>query len=245
MKKYPRTYHFLFSPEVQSDDKVLSLKDLGNFISEEYVILEKMDGQNNCFKDGQLYARSHQLPTKHEWDTYLSNLCYSKDMNPNYDYFFENLYAIHSIEYTNLSTYIFLINIHDKTTGEVLSWDEVEAEGRRLNIKTPKVIFRGTVKSMVEYKKLMENQIRFESSEGGECEGFIARPVKRFYLEDFTKKVGKYVRKGHVQTDVHWRNNWKKAKLKLSVCFNPLYGLSNEEIASLVATIVPAKNEEG
>ena len=30
---------------------------------------------------------------------------------------------------------------------------------------------------------------------------------------------------------------------ELSVCFNPLYGLSNEEIASLVATIVPAKDE--
>jgi hypothetical protein len=96
-----------------------------------------------------------------------------------------------------------------------------------------------------EYKKLMENQIRFESSEGGKCEGFIARPAKRFHLEDFRKKVGKYVRKGHVQTDIHWRNNWKKAKLKLSTCFNPLYGLSNEEIASLVATIVPAKDEEG
>ena len=29
----------------------------------------------------------------------------------------------------------------------------------------------------------------------------------------------------------------------MSVCLNPLYGLSNEEIASLVATIVPAKDD--
>ena len=46
MKKYPRTFHFQFSPEIHSDDKVISLKYLGNFLQDEIIITEKLDGSN-------------------------------------------------------------------------------------------------------------------------------------------------------------------------------------------------------
>ncbi|RLC48833.1 MAG: hypothetical protein DRH57_01460 [Candidatus Cloacimonadota bacterium] len=46
MKKYPRTLHFQFSPEIHADDKVISLKYLGNFLQREIIITEKLDGAN-------------------------------------------------------------------------------------------------------------------------------------------------------------------------------------------------------
>lgn len=46
MKKYPRTYHLPFSPEVHSDDKLCDISDVKHIIDEkiEVVISEKLDG---------------------------------------------------------------------------------------------------------------------------------------------------------------------------------------------------------
>lgn len=46
MKKYPRTFHFSFSPEIHSDDKVINEKHLQNFLNNEIIITEKIDGGN-------------------------------------------------------------------------------------------------------------------------------------------------------------------------------------------------------
>jgi hypothetical protein len=36
-------------------------------------------------------------------------------------------------------------------------------------------------------------------------EGFVVRNADRFHYDQFNYNVVKYVRKGHVQTDKHWR----------------------------------------
>ena len=41
-----------------------------------------------------------------------------------------------------------------------------------------------------------------------EVEGFVVRNADRFKYEDFSKNVGKFVRKNHVQTDEHWTKKW-------------------------------------
>ena len=72
INKYPRTLHLPFSPEVHSDDKVINFKDLNNLLNKEYVVLEKMDGQNNCLKGldtntnnyGGVFARTHTQETQ-------------------------------------------------------------------------------------------------------------------------------------------------------------------------------------
>jgi len=36
------------------------------------------------------------------------------------------------------------------------------------------------------------------------AEGLVVRPAGQFHFSRFSEVVGKYVRKGHVQTDEHW-----------------------------------------
>ena len=51
------------------------------------------------------------------------------------------------------------------------------------------------------------------SKYGDTIEGVVVRNIESFPLDDFSKNVVKYVRKNHVQTDEHWKKNWKRAKL--------------------------------
>ena len=89
INKYPRTLHLPFSPEIHSDDKVMNLKDVENILNQEYVILEKMDGQNNCLKGlntnngnyGGVFARTHTQETQLPWDSYLINWYHQNKYN--------------------------------------------------------------------------------------------------------------------------------------------------------------------
>jgi hypothetical protein len=216
MKKYPRTFHFPFSPEVHSDDKVIDEKYLSNFINKEIIITEKYDGENSCLKpNGGVFARSHALPTFNPWSDWLKNYYHERLhlMNPDYWYFGENMYAIHSIEYSNLNSFFYLFAIYDTINDIWLSFAEIEEEAIRLNMETVKVIFKGTMKSLSEIEKFLEKNIQNKSVLGGHCEGFVTRTPDRIEVADFHKKVVKYVRRGHVQTDEHWKANWKKASL--------------------------------
>ena len=60
MKKYPRTYHLSFSPEVHSDDKIINKQYESEILKSEVVITVKMDGGNCCIKPNQgVFARTH------------------------------------------------------------------------------------------------------------------------------------------------------------------------------------------
>ncbi len=223
MDKYPRTLHFHFSPEVHSDDKVLHFKDLGNFLKREYVITEKMDGQNNCMKGyltdigeyGGVFARTHAVETQLSWDNYLKGFYHQikYSLKQDHFYFLENLYAVHSIEYDKLDNYHFLFAIYDVKRKVFLSFDEVVAEAERLGMRHPAVIKRGVFSSMAEIQKILDYEIRVEGLYG-KREGFVVRPAGEFPSDEFSAVIGKYVRKGHVQTDKHWTKNWRKAELK-------------------------------
>lgn len=217
MKKYPRTYHFQFSQEVHDDDKVIQLHYLGNFLNDEIIITEKIDGGNSCWKPNEgVFARSHQLPTSEPWFDYLKGIYYSKlaDLNPDYWIFGENTFAIHSIEYSDLESYFYIFNIYDTKRKMWLSWDDVEAEAQRIGVPTVPVIYRGKIESMGWLAKWMEREMQKPSLLGGKKEGFVARVASEIPLDEFQQKVAKYVRKGHVQTDEHWTKNWKKQELK-------------------------------
>jgi len=219
MNKYPRTFHFQFSPEVHDDDKVISMRYLGNFLQDEIVILEKLDGANSCLKGHQgVFGRSHALPTKEPWYDHLKGLYYSKldKLNSDYWYFGENTYAIHSIEYSNMDSYFYLFAIYDTVNEIWLSWDDLIEEAKRIDIPTVPILFRGTVISMAEVNKWMDKHITDESQLGGELEGFVMRVTKAILGDKFNEFVAKYVRKGHVQTDDHWTKNWKPQTLKVS-----------------------------
>jgi len=210
--KYKRTYHFSFSPEIHSDDKVQF--NISSLIGKEIVITEKGDGGNTGMNYLNLYGRTHAVPTNCSTFDYIKAVHFypKKDkFNKDYMYFGENMYAIHSIKYTNLKDYFYLFNIQNKDV--MLSFDAMLEEAKRLNFKTVPVVFRGIIKTEKELKEFLEKEIKKESYWGGEIEGFVVRIVEEFKIADFSKKVVKYVRKGHVQSDKHWKQNWKKQEL--------------------------------
>jgi len=217
MSKYNRTMHFPFSPEIHSDDKTLDQKDIENFIGKEIVITEKADGGNACLTNKQVYARTHSEPASHGSfsmlkalnDYFVSFGLLDGDMR----IYGENMQGIHSIDYGFLKSPFYIFNIF--YNNEWYSWDDVESVASFLNIPTVPVVFRGVFNSEKELRDFLDKEIDKPSlfNESAEREGFVVRKVEAFKNEDFSKSIAKYVRKGHVQTDEHWSNNWKQAQI--------------------------------
>jgi len=226
MKKYPRTFHFQFSPEIHSDDKVISFKHLGNFLQDEVIITEKIDGSNSCLKGHQgVFGRSHALPTKEAWYDHLKGLYYNRFsmLKPNLWIFGENTFAIHSIKYTEMEHYFYIFAIYDTDTNEWLSYDDMVTEAKRINIPTAPLLFRGNIESMGWVNKWMDKTIKNNASVlGGDLEGFVMRVASSIPGEKFQEFVAKYVRKGHIQNTIldkngnpeHWKVKWKQQTLK-------------------------------
>lgn len=220
MKKYPRTYHYSFSQEIHSDDKVFDSSKLNVFLDNEIIITEKMDGGNTCLKPNVgVFARTHSLPTNHESFNYIKNIHYYSKLNilnKDYWYFGENMFAIHSIEYSKLNDYFYIFNILDKKNHKWLSWEDIKKECIRCNFKLVPLKFKGKVKSIKEIQQFCEKNIILPSSFGNNCEGFVVRNANSFNELTFSDNIAKFVRKNHVQSDEHWSLNWKpQTKLKI------------------------------
>ena len=207
--KYNRTYHFPFSPGTTSDDRIS--QDWQGILEHEVVITEKLDGENNCLKASGVYARSHAAPTRNPWAKNAWEIWERvKDELGELEVFGENLYGIHSIEYTHLPSYFHIFAIREGDT--FLSWAEVEFYAGLLELPTVPVYEQGRFEEK-ELEQLILEGMESESQLGGECEGFVCRNIGAFQTEDFKQNVLKYVRANHVKTDQHWTKNWKRAKL--------------------------------
>lgn len=213
MSKYPRTYHFNFSPGATNDDRIAD--SLSNLIGQEIVITEKLDGSNTAITKDGVYGRSHADFTKNPWDVKswdLWNLI-KRDLHEGLFIFGEGMYGIHSIEYTNLTSYFYIFGIRDNNIW--IPWEKVQEYSYLLDIPTVPVLFKGVVHSENELREIVEKLSKQPSELGGLREGVVARVSGMFHNDDFSTNVIKWVRKGHVQTDQHWQRNWKKAKLNL------------------------------
>jgi hypothetical protein len=99
--KYPRTPHLPWSPGASSDD--VFLIDTQMFMGKSVVITEKMDGENTTLYPDHLHARS--LDSRHhpsrtwvkQWHQTLAH-----DIPQGWRICGENLYAQHSVSYTQL-----------------------------------------------------------------------------------------------------------------------------------------------
>ncbi len=211
--KYPRTYHFSFSPEIHSDDKIISRDTI--FENEEIVITEKIDGGNCCLHQGNVFARTDSEVTIHPsfsmTKSLYSKIFYTKDFDFNrYMLYGENVQAIHSIIYSNLRTSFYLFGIFDTKEQEWLSWDDVVSIGTYLGLNVASVIFRGKM-DVKQLKEFLKTELIKESFYGGQREGFVVRKITSF--KELSENVGKFVRSGHVQSDEHWSKNWKPQKI--------------------------------
>lgn len=190
--KYPRTPHLPSSPGATNDDRVL--KDTSHFDGRRVVVTRKMDGENfTGYSDGGTHARSIDGRTHwtRDWaKNYWTRRSYL--LQNGYRVCAENLYAQHSIAYTQLSTYLPLISVWNPDN-ECLSWKDTKGWAIKLNMDTVPVLYNGPW----DPKKVIDLHV-----EGHE--GLVVRVEDAFTYDEFGVSVAKFVRPNHVQTDTHW-----------------------------------------
>jgi hypothetical protein len=211
--KYPRSYHFSYSLGAKNDDRINN--DVSTLLGTDIIISEKIDGSNTAFSNVAVFGRSHVEPTRNSWDVKMWELHnrIKSSIDEDMYIFGENMYGIHSIEYSELTSYFYMFGVRYKDIW--LSWDEVEEISYLLDIPTVPVLFKG----MTTVDKILEGMVKDFASQpsslGGIREGVVVRLRNSFHDDDFSNSLLKYVRKDHVQTsDTHWTRDWKKATIK-------------------------------
>lgn len=194
--KYPRTFHFAFSQGVASDDKII--KSTSAFIGQRVIVSSKMDGENTNLYHDYIHARSLES-ANHISQEWVKNWhgSFKHEIPTNLRIAGENLYACHSIFYDDLPHYFLGFSVWDGNT--CLSWDDTIEWFNLLNITPVKVLYDG-----IYDEQLISNLYKSMNLE--KQEGYVCRLADSFDISEFNTKVAKFVRKGHVQTDIHWKN---------------------------------------
>jgi len=194
--KYPRTYHLPWSHGRTDDDKVLV--STAQFEGKEVVVTEKMDGECTTFYHNHIHARSLDSanhPSRNWVKGFWSGM--KNDIPLGWRICGENLYAKHSIFYKDLLSYFYGFSIWNERN-EVLDWDSTLEFFALLNIIPVNEIYRGVYNEQ-HIIELGEHLIQ------SGAEGYVVRLTAQFHYNDFRVCVGKCVRKDHVQTNKHWR----------------------------------------
>jgi hypothetical protein len=211
--KFPKTFHFPFSPGLTKGDKKLENTD--QFLNKEVVILEKVDGENTTITRSKCYARS--VDSQHHWSRSRIKAMQSelsiKLQDPKFDEILritgENLVAKHTIFYNELPDWFLCFGIWDHQ-GDCVSWDDMVILAEELGITLVPLLARGIYqkndKILLPDGKLLDVKSFFtgKSKIGGDQEGFVVRLASSFNHKDYKTSTAKYVRKNHVQTDKHW-----------------------------------------
>lgn len=202
--KYPRSFHLPWSPGGTSDDK--RLRDVSALLGVEIVATEKCDGSNLTYTRTSVFSRSHSGPPAHpSFD--LAKATHGKIahlVSPGLSVFCEYCYAVHSIAYTSLPDYSLVFGVRDDESGLWWDWDMTVIQAADLGLPTVPLLYRGTVSTEAELIQLTESLAKQPSAFGGQREGVVVRRASSFPDADFSKNLGKWVRKDHVQTDEHW-----------------------------------------
>lgn len=193
--KYPRTFHFDFSPGKTDDDKVI--KNTDQFIGRRVIVTEKYDGENTTMYTHYIHARSIDSKNHESRDwvkSFHSHIQY--DIPEGWRVCGENLFAKHSISYLDLPSYFIGFSVWDDKN-VCLGWDDTLEWLSMLDIAPPRVFYDGIFDTDI-IKNLWK--------EGDKTEGFVMRIADSFTYSSFRDNVAKFVRKGHVQTNKHWMN---------------------------------------
>ena len=202
--KYPRTPHLPWCPGVSSDDRVL--KDILHFEMKNVIVTEKMDGECTSIYRDYIHARSLDSAT-HLSQSWVRNFHsqIKHRIDPNLRICGENLYAKHSVSYESLPSFFMVFSIWSKD--ECLSWIDTEEICNALGLVTVPVITAGIWDLDGIENKCQNMKSLFTNEENHE--GFCVRMKASYLFTDHEMSVAKYVRKNHVQTDEHWKKNWR------------------------------------
>jgi len=177
--KYPRTPHFPWSPGATNDDRIL--KDTSNFEGKSVVITEKMDGENTTLYQEDFHARSLEY-AYHVSQSYVKQLHgnIKHDIPVGWRICGENLYAKHSIKYSDLVSYFQVFSIWNDNN-VCLSWDDTVDWCKLLGLHHVRVIYKGT------YDEDYIKTIPIKSS----MEGYVVRLSTSFSYGNFGKSIAK------------------------------------------------------
>lgn len=191
--KYPRTPHLPWSPGVGADDDLLL--NTRHFEGREVVITEKLDGENTTLYRGGLHARSLE-PRPHPSRDWVKGLWgrLRFGIPEGWRLCGENLYARHSLEYRELESYFYLFSVWNEQN-QALSWDDTLEWASLLELPVPPTLYRGLWN---------EAGTRLLEVDTERVEGYVVRLASSFEFGDFSRSLGKWVRKNHVQTGEHW-----------------------------------------
>ncbi|PJC87385.1 2'-5' RNA ligase [Vibrio sp. HA2012] len=194
--KYPRTPHLPWSLGYTSDD--IHLLDLTQFQNQHVTVTEKMDGENTTLYYDGLHARSldSRYHPSRAWIRALQGQIGWK-IPKGWRICGENLFARHSLAYDTLSSYFLVFSVWNENNC-CLSWQETCSFAASLGLKTVPVMYSGIWD---------EHIVRNLSIDPVRQEGYVVRLSGAFLYSDFSKCIGKWVRKGHVTTDKHWMHS--------------------------------------
>ncbi|WP_223641420.1 RNA ligase family protein [Rhodobacter sp. TJ_12] len=172
------------------------MSSLDGLMVEDLVVTEKMDGENTTIHAGGSHARSPDSryhPSRDWLKAFAAAI--SPHLEEGERIVGENLYARHSVAYDALPSYFlgFAWIVGD----EVQSWDLTQARFEELGIQPVPTLYRGPYRT-----GLLEDLAR--ALDVSKQEGFVARSADSFAESDMARRVGKYVRKGHIQSEIHW-----------------------------------------
>jgi hypothetical protein len=197
--KYPRTPHLPWS-HPSKNDKII--RDLSSFNEKEIVVSVKIDGENCTMYKNFIHARS-LMPMTGQDRGFVKSLhaTISSNIPDGWRICCENAYAKHSIHYSNLENYVFVLSIWNEEN-ICLSWDETLEWCELLGLTMVPTIYRGVFSE--EYLQSCYT----EFYNGDECEGYVIRLASKFHYDDFKNSVAKFVRKEHVKPNAkHWRQD--------------------------------------
>ncbi|MGW1773402.1 RNA ligase family protein [Streptomyces sp. NPDC002104] len=192
---YPRTPHLPWSPGAASDDvRTTGPGMLAGFAGREVVVTEKLDGENTTLYADGLHARS--LDSGHHpsraWVKGLQGRI-GPGIPAGWRVCGENVYARHSLAYEELDAWFYGFSVWDGD--HCLDWDRTVLFLRGLGVPGPRVLWRGV------FDERALRRLRLDTARQ---EGYVVRTVAGFDRADFGRRVAKWVRGGHVQTDTHW-----------------------------------------
>ena len=200
--KYPRTYHVHWS-KMGKDDRQLLNDDC--FQSKRVIVTLKMDGENTSLYKDYIHARSldSNLHPTRDWVKGLwSKMSYLLDDNMRVCG--ENLYALHSVKYTDLPSYFMVFSIW--TDNQCMAWDETVEYAKVLGLEMVPVIYDGPyskdaiIKAFAPYEKTNE--------------GYVIRVADDFSYGSFRRNVAKYVRPEFRQAVNNAHGHWISKKIE-------------------------------
>ncbi len=200
--KFPKIAHLPWSEGVDTrSDRVWTAQQVQEaFAGNEVVVTEKMDGENTSMYQDYLHARSidgRHHPSRN-WVKQLHGRL-ARHIPDGWRICGENVYARHSIAYTDLPSYFLVFAIYNERN-VCLSWDETLQWANRLGLSCMPELYRGPYNEQAVAACYSGRSVFGESLQ----EGYVVRLAAEIVWGLHGASMAKFVRRGHVQTDEHW-----------------------------------------